>query len=226
VLLVPLVGVAWFVLENVPAPWNLMLATVAMFAPLIAIGLAGKSNMWQLLVWLAPMTILQLVWLAGFRPWFVSVGWILAFVWTGGIMLYERFGNAAFRLVSRAHLWLTALGLPARKRVPYFELQRAWRPTPEEWRDRQQLEDRPRTVRSFRAVAERIDNLVPPDERWAAVYDAIRSSHSIYADMLEGKRPLDYDEARSVVDRGNQLLDGVLRDESPTYRFLTYVPFG
>jgi len=226
VLAVPVVVAEWLFLRALPEPWNVLLLSLPWLVGLIVIGVHSKSNIWALLVWLGPFVVLDLVWLAGFRNGLAAAGLVLALVWIGGIMLSERFGKAAYGWVGGAHAWLTALGLPPAKRKAYGELRRALRVSAQERRDRQQLDDLPRTVRAIRNVASRVEILVPPDDRWAEVYAALAAPSAVYADMLEGKRALDYDEANAVSGRGRQLLDELLRDESPTYRFLTYVPLG
>lgn len=223
-LMVPVFAAEWLFLRAVAAPWDVLLLYLPFLVGLVAIGVLSKSNVWVFLVWLGPLVVLQVLWLAGFRNVFVSAGLVLATVWLGGIMLYERFGKAAFDLVGGAHTWLSAIGLPAPKRKAYRDLRRAMLGTSQQRGDQLQLVDLPKTVRAFREYAQRVEALVPPDERWAEVYGAIAGTAAVYADMLEGKWALDYDETNALSERGRQLLDEVLRDESPTYRFLTYVP--
>lgn len=226
VVVAPILVLEWLFLRAVQWPWNVLLLTLPFFLGLVGLGVFSKSNVWTFLVWLGPFAALETAWLAGFHNPLVALGLVLALVWIGGIMFSERFGKAAFSWVGGAHAWLSAIGLPAAKRKAYGELRRAMRVTSEQRRDQLQGNDLPRKVRAFREYAQRVEAQVPPDERWAAACEAIARPSTVYADMLEGKQAIDYDELKALADRGRQLSDELLRDESPTYRFLTYVPFG
>jgi hypothetical protein len=222
----PVLVVEWLILRLVDAPWNVYLTLIPFLVGLLVLGVLSKMNIWGFLVWLGPFAAFLLLWFAGIRNPLVSLGLVVTMGWVGGIMLSERLGVAAFRLVSGAHAWLSDLGLPEPKRRAYGELRRAMQVTAQRLRDHWQLEELSGTVRGYRDEALRMRALVPPDERWAEVYEAFATSIDVWADMLEGKRPADFDRATELAVHGRQQLEALLRDESITYRILTYVPFG
>ena len=59
-----------------------------------------------------------------------------------------------------------------------------------------------------------------PDQEWADVIRLCAAPGLQYAEMLEGKRPLDYDAATRAVDTRNRALRKLLRARSPMYRIL------
>jgi hypothetical protein len=218
------IAVVWLLPRILSGGWLWAVWTLTALGPLLVLGIASRLNVWTLLVWLGPPAIAWALFSAGVR-WVVGdVALVLTFVWAGGMMWSERFGAAAFRAAGFVFMWLVAAGLSAPKREAYRDLRRAMRPTDQEERDQRQLDDVARTVRAFRAQGMRIQALKPPDAQWAEVFNAAAAPSLQYADMLEGKRPTDYDEATRLIERRKVLIQDLLQRESVTHRILTYVP--
>jgi hypothetical protein len=154
----------------------------------------------------------------------VVSGLVVTVVWAVRPMFFERVSAVVFGSVAGPFKWLTLAGLPARKRAALQSLWDAMRPTDRDRRDQRQLDDAAHTIKGIRDSGLRIQALEPPDDRWVEVFKAAAAASLEYANMLEGKRSLDYEEAKLLVEHRNRLIRELLRHESLPYRILTYTP--
>jgi hypothetical protein len=214
----------WLLPRTVPRPWLPPIWGLMAVGPVLGIGIASRSTVWQLLVWLGPLVIAWAIFWAGVRWIAGNAALVLAFVWVVGLMWSKRFGDAVSPAIDGVFQWLVLAGLPASKRKAYRDLRRAMRPTRQERRDQAQLDDPALTIQAFRDQGMRIRAVEVANGRWSEVREAAAAPALQYADMLEGKQTLDYDVANSLVVRKNELMKDLLRHESLPYRILSYVP--
>lgn len=81
-------------------------------------------------------------------------------------------------------------------------------------------------ARAVRASAARMLALETPDDEWAAVMRAAAHPKLAYADMLEGRRPVDEKLIQSLGRRRDEAFYELLRSRSRIYRWLIVRPFG
>jgi hypothetical protein len=216
------VGV-WYVVRELPAPWDTAYPVLAII-PFLVIGLLSQSNLWTLLIWLLPLVALQLVFIAGVRgPARVACS-VLVVVWVSGLMMFESFFAAVLRASDGLFQFLVATGLSPDERDAYRAFRRVSSWTEEEVEDAQQLQDIARTARAFRAPGLRINALNPPGERWAEAFDASAASFLRGAEMFESGQPVDYEALSRMIARRQEMIHQLLRDESLPYRILTFIP--
>jgi hypothetical protein len=213
----------WFVLRQLPAPWDTAYPVLAIL-PLLVIGLLSKSNVWTLLVWLIPLVALQLLFVAGVRGFVLASGSVMVLAWVAGLMFFESFSAAVFRALEGVFQSMVMGGLSRQKRDAYRGFRGASLWTAKQREDAGQLADIARTVRAFREPGLRIGALSPPDPRWAEVFEASAVSFLRAAEMFESGQPVDYEAVNQMVVRRQQLIHLLLRDESLPYRILTFVP--
>jgi hypothetical protein len=221
---VPIVVAFTIVAPRLPAVWRGPAFVVITMAPFLIIGVLSRSTLWVLIVWLAPLVAVHVAILVGVSGAILSVAWILAVFWVGGMMLSEPFSLAVLRTVDGAFQLLVEAGLGGERRRTYREFRRAVSWTGKQEADVRQLADVERATQVLRETGARIAALHPPNLRWAGMLRAAAKSFVDYAEMLEGTQPLDMEQARALLDRRDKLIQHVLRSDSVPYRILTFIP--
>jgi len=224
IVAVPLVAFLWFILDRVPGPWQTPVFLLLSIVPFVLIGLLSRSTLWVLIVWLSPLVVVHVAFIAYGNSLPLTLAWVFVVIWTGGMMLYESFGNAVFGAASPVFNWLIEAGLNGQKRKAYRAYRQALYRNREQREAAHQLDDIDRTIGAFREMAVRLKRVHAPDQRWAELLEAAVAAPHEYAEMLAGRRPMDYDEANRLAARRQELVHRLLRDESIPYRLLTFVP--
>jgi hypothetical protein len=224
IVAVPVVAVLWFILDRVSGPWQTPVFLLLSIVPFVLVGLLSRSTLWALIVWLAPLVVVNFAFIALGNSPPLTVAWVVVVIWTGGIMLYESFGNAVFRAASPVFNWLIEAGLNREKRKAFRAYRQALYRNREQREAAQQLDDIDRTIGALGETALNLKQVPAPDKRWAELFEAAVAPVHEYAEMLAGHRPMDYDEANRLVARRQEIVHRLLRDESIPYRVLTFVP--
>jgi len=223
-LAVPYLAAFLVVTRVLPGPWSLVIAYLMVFAPPLIVGILSRSTLWSMIVWLGPAAIALGIAAAGMRIIVVQVALVLTFAWTVGLMFSQRLSDLVMSSFEHPLEWLALAGPSVRWRGAYRDLLTASRRTVLERDAPADFDETARSVWYFREQARRIHALQPPDDAWAEVFNAAAAPARAYADMLEGKRPMDYDEFHRLVVHRNKLLQELLRRESFVLRILMYTP--
>ena len=195
---------------------------VASLAFWLVIWIVDRVPVFAIATWLVPaLALIGLAHLVGSPT--VFYGTLVAVVVVIGLMsMYDWARRPWARYCSRIQRWLISRTLPQSDRRVHDALLRAMRLDRGVRLIARELDDLPATARAFRQPAERILATDAPDEEWRAVIRATAEPGLAYADMLEGKRPLDYDLVRELARRRDEALARLLNARSRAYGWLTY----
>jgi hypothetical protein len=188
----------------------------------LVIWLVDRVPVFAIATWLVPaLAVIGLGHIAGSPA--VFYGTVVALVVVIGLMsMYDWARRPWARYCSRIQRWLISRTLPQSDRRVHDALMRAMRLDRGVRLIARELDDLPATARAFRDPAERILVTDAPDEEWQAVIRATAEPGLAYADMLEGKRPLDYDLIRELARRRDEAFGRLLNARSRAYGWLTY----
>jgi hypothetical protein len=223
-LAVPVFIGLWFITGVVHGPWLQPLLTVLAIGPLLGIGWASRSSLWELLVWLAPLLVVLGLGLALPTTVGLAVLTAVAIVWTAGVMLYSSINARVLGWADHVFIWLVDISLPAPKRSALRAFRSTLKRNLELRQAPEQLEDSARTAKGLRDMGSRFQGIAAPDSRWKEMLESFAIAPLRYADMLEGRERMDYDEVNRLMERRDPLLRQLLRQESWAYRILTWVP--
>jgi hypothetical protein len=219
-LALPLWLVLWWTLDWLPAGWLLPALIIIMGIPNLAIWVASGGTVLAIASWVLPTLIVAAI---------TAMKWNLALHTVLVLLLGLPVISGVFPPIERVLGWYTGRvanavlpwTLAAADRRAYRSLMEALRPDPTEREAMRQLDDRFRTAAAFRSRSAKVLAVGAPDPAWAKVIRCLAEPGLLYADMLQGLRPIDYDMAAEATKRGNRALLDHLRARSWMYRFLT-----
>jgi hypothetical protein len=212
------------VASRLPDDLSVLAVFLISVVPLLAVAYASRTSLWTTLFWIGPFVIAETLVLIGVRArpfWFLPLP---AFLWAALLMVSDRASKAVFGSLGGPFQFVTKWGMRARDRRMYGQFRDAVRFSATEESDLRQIEDLDRTAAAARAPALRVQALTPFDERWRDLFTATAAPMFRYAEMLEGKRPMDYDSITALGDRRDKIYLQLLRERSVTYRVFTWVP--
>ena len=216
--------IVW-VLAALPAGAQRPAIVTVSFGFWVVIGLIDRGSIGAILSWLMPaMTIVLIAHVSG-----SYLGFHIALGVTTLVIALTFMWEPASRIWARYWGWLVGVsvraGLSLSERRAYAALMRGILRGPRVRDAAQRLDHRSATARDLRERAEYLHSLEAPDLAWRSVYRRAAEAGLVYADMLEGKRELDFDEAGARVQERDDAMHKLLAARSAPYRWLTYRPF-
>ena len=191
----------------------------------VAIWLADRVPLFAIATWLVPaLAIIAVAHIAGSPALFYGTLVVVA-VGIGLMSIYDSARRPWARYSSRIQRWVISHTLPPRDRRVHDALVRGLRLDRAMRRVARNLEDLPGAARAFRQSADRILAIEAPDEAWASVARAAAEPALAYADMLEARRPLDFEAIRELTRRRDDTLARLLDTRSRAYGWLTFRAF-
>lgn len=218
-LALPLSLVLWWILGWLPAGWVLPALILIMGIPNLAIWVASGGTVLAIASWALPTLIVAAIAAMIWNP-IVHITLVLLLglpVISGVFPPVERvLGWYTSRVANGVLPWT----LTAADRRAYRSLMEALRPDLTEREAMRQLDDPSRSVAAFRSRSTKVSTVEAPDSAWAEVIRCTAEPGLLYADMLEGGRPLDYDVASEAAAGAKRALHDHLRARSRMYRLL------
>lgn len=219
-LALPLWLVLWWTLNWLPAGLVLPALILIMGIPNLAIWVASGGTVLAIASWLLPTLIVAAI---------AAMNWNLVLHTALVLLLGLPVISGVFPPVERVLGWYTSRvanavlpwTLAAVDGRAYRSLMEALRPDPGEREAMRQLDDPARTVAALRSRSTKVSTVEAPDAAWAEVIRRTAEPGLLYADMLEGVRPLDYDVASQAAADAKRALHDHLRTRSRMYRLLT-----
>jgi hypothetical protein len=214
--------IAWNVLVVpwLPPGWDVSILIMATVLPWLFMWALSGASLLAIGSWLLPTaTTIGLSWvLLPVRPFMFLLLVLAVVLWSinctaVGWRVYARYNGWLGD-------WVASFGLTSAERLAYRRLMALARPDRATRQAINQLSDLPRTISGFRKPAEEMLQIAPPDPEWASVIRLAAEPGLMYADMLEGKRDVDYDAVQSVARDRDARLQAILEARSPIYRLL------
>lgn len=214
--------IAWNVLvvPLLPPGWEVSILIVATFLPWLFMWTLSGASLLAIGSWLLPtVTAIGIGWvLLPLRPFLFLLLVVAVTLWSISCTA------VGWRLYARYNGWvgdrIASTGLTSTERAAYRRLMALARPDRATRQATGQLDDLPRAISGFRTPSEEMLKITPPDPEWALAIRLTAELGLMYADMLEGKRGVDYDAVKGAARERDVQLQAVLEARSPLYRLL------
>lgn len=188
----------------------------------VVIWLIDRVPLFALASWLVPgLALIGLAHVSGV-PYLFLPAVLAVVVVVAVISMYGRAWQWWAHYSGLLLQWIASRTLSPRDRLVCDQLVEEMR-----YSRREQLpDDFDARARAMREAAARLLALDPPDDAWAAVIRAAAEPKLAYAEMLEGRRPVDEKVTERLGRRRDELFYELLRSRSRVYRWLTVRLFG